>query len=253
MKNSLSVIIPILNEEETVKKVLIEVLKRPEVFEIIVVNDGSTDSSAKIVKSIKNKKIKIISHKKNMGKGVAIRTGIKFAKGKYLIIQDGDLEYYPTDYPKLLKLLEKNQADFVMGTRWGGDNKRGYILAQAGNWYLTTLINLLFNCKLSDSYTCYKVGPRDLWKKLSLKSNRFEIEAEIVTKIVQRGYKIKEVPIRYSPRSFAKGKKINWKDIFKGTKTLIKLRFDKPMFFWFFGLSFWLSFWLQNIQILTDR
>ena len=225
MKNCLSVLVPIFNEEKTIKRVILEVLKRPEVFEIIVINDGSTDYSEEIVKSIRNKKIKIISHKKNMGKGAAIRTGIKSAKGKYLIIQDGDLEYYPSDYPRMLKFLEKDQADFVIGTRWGENNKRGYILAQAGNWYLTALTNLLFNCRLSDSYTCYKVGPLALWKKLNLRSNRFEIEAEIVTKIVRKKYNIREVPIRYNPRSFAKGKKINWRDIFRGTKTLLELRF----------------------------
>lgn len=226
MNNSLSVIVPILNEERTIKKVLLEVLKRSEVYEIIVVDDGSTDSSKEIINNFKNKKIKIFSHKKNMGKGVAIRTGIKAAKGKYLIIQDGDLEYSPSDYPKLLKPLKNNQADFVMGTRWGGNNERGYILAQAGNWYLTTLINILFGCKFSDSYTCYKVGSLSLWKKLKLVSNRFEIEAEIATKIARKKYIIKEVPIKYSPRSFSKGKKINWKDIFRGTKTLFKLRFS---------------------------
>ncbi|MDO8638045.1 MAG: glycosyltransferase family 2 protein [Candidatus Daviesbacteria bacterium] len=225
MKNCLSVIVPIFNEEETINKVLQKVLERPEVYEVVIIDDGSTDSSKEIVKSFNHKKIKFIAHKKNLGKGAAIRTGIKFAKGKYLIIQDGDLEYYPSDYPKMLKILGKNQAEFVMGTRWGKNNKRGYFLAQAGNWYLTTLINLLFGCRLSDSYTCYKVGLLSLWKKLGLVSNRFEIEAEIVTKIVKCRYKIKEVPIRYSPRSFAKGKKINWKDIFRGTKTLIKMRF----------------------------
>lgn len=229
MNNSLSVIVPIFNEEKTIKKILFKVLKRPEVYEIIVVDDGSTDSSREIVKNLNNKKINLLIHKKNLGKGNAIRTGIKFAKGKYLIIQDGDLEYFPSDYPKLLKLLEQNQAEFVMGSRWAKKNKRGYFLAQAGNWYLTTLTNLLFGCKLSDSYTCYKVGPLSLWKKLKLSSNRFEIEAEIVTKIIRNGYKIKEVPIRYNPRSFNKGKKINWKDIFKGTKTLFQLRFNQSL------------------------
>lgn len=226
MKNSLSVIIPVFNEEKTVNNVLKIVLKRPEVFEIIVVDDGSTDSSKKAIQNFKHKKIKFIAHKKNLGKGAAIRTGIKFATGKYLIIQDADLEYYPSDYPKLLKLLKQDQVDFVLGSRWGKSNKRGYFLAQAGNWYLTTLTNLLFNCKLSDSYTCYKVGPLDLWKKLKLKSKRFEIEAEIVTKIIRMGFKIQEIPIKYKPRSFASGKKINWKDIFRGTKTLLKLKFN---------------------------
>lgn len=226
MKNSLSVLMPIFNEEKTVEQALIMVLKRPEVYEIIIVDDGSTDCSREVVKNLRNRKIKMICHKKNMGKGSAIRTGIKSAHGKYLIIQDGDLEYYPSDYPKMLKILEKQQSDFVIGTRWGGNNKRGYALAQLGNWYLTTLTNLLFGCRLSDSYTCYKIGPVNLWKKLKLKSNRFEIEAEIVTKIVQNGYKIQEVPIRYKPRSFKNGKKINWKDIFRGTKTLLELRFS---------------------------
>lgn len=229
-KANLSVLIPVFNEEKTLAKVLAKVLKRNEVYQVIVVDDGSKDQSMNELKLFLKinpnwqKKVITIKHKKNRGKGAAIISGIRKAKGQYLIIQDADFEYFPSDYPKLLKPLKNKEADFVLGNRWGNE-KQGYLLAQMGNRYMNILINVLFGGNLSDSYVCYKVGPLKLWRDLKLKSNGFEIEAEITTKIIRSGYRIREVPIKYLPRTFGDGKKINWQDVIKGTFTLLRFYF----------------------------
>lgn len=225
MNIKLSVVVPVFNEEITLSKILINVLERKEVYEVIVVSDGSTDNSVKVVKSFKDKRIKLISYKKNCGKGFAVRTGIKHASGDYIIIQDADLEYNPSDYSKLLQPLVKRKADFVLGNRW--NNRKGYLLAQLGNWYITALTNILFNLNLSDCYTCYKVGSRGLWQSLGLLSTGFEIEAEIVSKLALKKVRFGEVLISYTPRTFAQGKKIKWKDVVRGTYKLIMVRLGK--------------------------
>lgn len=224
-KVKLSVIIPVFNEEKTLDKILARVLKRKEVYEVIVVDDGSTDRSVNIVKNFKNKRIKLLGYRKNQGKGFAIRLGIKKACGDYIVIQDADLEYNPADFPKLLGPILAGKADFVLGNRW--NSKKGYLLAQLGNWYISALTNILFNLRLSDSYTCYKIGSKDLWQSLNLKSTGFEIEAEVVSKLAIKKVRLGEVLISYDPRTFAQGKKIKWKDVLKGTQKLIKVRLGK--------------------------
>lgn len=229
IRKSLSVIIPFYNEEKTLLKVLKQVLKREEVYEVIAVNDGSRDNSAGVLKKFldSNKalaqKVKVLSHRQNMGKGAAIITGIKAANGQFVIIQDADLEYNPENYPKLMAPLFSGRADFVLSNRWGS-NQRGYLLAQLGNRYMNFVTYFLFGVSLSDCYACYKVGPASLWRKLRLTSSGFEIEVEIIVRLAKLKCKIDEVPIDYTPRTFAAGKKINWKDVIKGTLTLAKLR-----------------------------
>lgn len=237
MKNTpnLSVIIPFYNEEKTLLKVLCEVLKRDEVYEVIAVDDCSEDNSLKVIKSFLasnrryQQKVHILRHKKNLGKGAAIVTGLKQSGGKYTLIQDADLEYNPDDYQKLLEPIKKGGAQFVIGNRWNA-KKRGYLIAQFGNRYMNFLTNLLFGCDLGDSYSGYKLGPTKIWKKLSLKSPGFEIEAEITAKLAREGYKIFEVPIDYRPRLFSEGKKINWRDIVKGTVTLLRIRLKDSIY-----------------------
>ncbi len=227
MQKNLSVIIPVYNEEKTIRKVLDRVLKQKETYEVIIVDDGSKDNSVAVIKDyITNhsfKKIQVFAHKRNQGKGQAIITGIKEAKGDFIIIQDADLEYNPADYPRLLKPLMDNQADFVLGNRWDA-SRRGYLLAQLGNLYMTWLTNILYFKLYNDTYTGYKVGHRKVWTKLNLKSKQFEIEAEITAKLAKFKYKTKDVPIRYNPRTFKQGKKINWRDVVKGSVVLLKLR-----------------------------
>jgi len=225
-----SVIIPVLNEEETLQLIINKLLKEDFVSEIIIVNDGSTDNTKKIINrissSIKKKKIKFIAleHKKTLGKGAAIRTGFKKATGKYVIIQDADLEYYPADYKKLLKYSSKNVV--VYGSRFLKKNPRTYIRTYLGNILITAFCNLLFGSKLTDTYTCYKVLPASIIKSLSLESNGFEIEAEITAKLLKRNIQIIEKPISYKPRSYQEGKKIITKDAFLGAFTLLKIKLN---------------------------
>lgn len=225
MKNSLGVIIPVFNEEKTITKILRKVLERPEVTEVIIVDDGSSDKSVEIIKKINHPLIKLIKHQQNYGKGRAIINGLKKAKAPFIIIQDADLEYHPEDYPNLIKPLLDNQVDFMLGNRW--HSKRGYLLSQLGNRYITFLTNLLFKSNIGDAYTCYKVGPKKIWRKLNLQSNSFEIEAEIVSKLAKNNYRLGETFIKYSPRTFAQGKKIKAKDVLKGTLKLLEVRFLK--------------------------
>jgi len=226
MKPNLSVIIPVYNEEKTIFQVLCKVNQQKEVKEIIIVNDGSYDNTEnevnKFILSHKDiKKSVFVSHGNNQGKGAAIITGLEKVQGEFSIIQDADLEYDPNDYQLLLKCTRKNI--FVFGKRW--HNKRGYLLAQLGNWYMTKITNLLFRSSFEDPYTCYKLGPTKIWKNMQLKSTGFEVEAEITAKLALKNYSVIEVPVKYQPRSFSEGKKINWKDIIKGSFKLFKLRF----------------------------
>lgn len=222
-KNCLSVVISVYNEAKTISKILKKVLKRQEVFEVIIVDDGSSDDSFKKISKFTNQKVRIIKHQKNMGKGAAMQTGIKNAFGKWLIFQDADLELYPKDYKKLLKPLIDQKADFVIGNRW--KNHNGYFLAQTGNRILTTLVNILFGCKVEDSYCGYKVASTKIWKELKLKSLRFEIEAEIIAKVALKKLRISEVDVKYTPRFYKDGKKIRARDVFIGAKKLFILRF----------------------------
>lgn len=214
---------------------VLEQVLRQNILEIIAVDDGSKDRSLKVLENfissnpVFGKKIQVVKHKINCGKGRAIISGLKKSKGKYTLIQDADLEYNPGDYQKMLEPIIKGEADFVIGNRWKA-KKRGYLLAQLGNSYMNFLTNLLFGCRLGDSYSGYKMGPTKVWKKLSLQGYGFEIEAEIAGKLAKGGFKIIEVPIDYRPRTFSQGKKINWKDVVKGTVTLLRIRFKDGIY-----------------------
>lgn len=233
----LSIIIPVFNEEKTVGEILEKVyqIKLPKKFtkEILVINDGSTDNSAfKIQNSEFGKKIRLITHQKNLGKGAAVRTGIKHATGGFIIIQDSDLEYDPQDYQKLLEpVLEKN-AKVVFGTRlknyplnFWGRNKAVLPTHLMANKFLTILTNILYGSKLTDMETGYKLIESKLLKKIKLKSHRFDFEPEVTAKILKLKIPIVEIPIKVRPRTYREGKKIGWKDGFIAIWTLIKYRF----------------------------
>lgn len=220
----LSVIIPVYNEERTVCDIIKKVLEQKNIFEILVIDDGSQDNSVQQVKKLNSKKIKLIQHQLNQGKGAAVITGINFAAGDLVIIQDADLELDPNDYPVLIEPILKKRADFVVGNRW--KNYHNFSILRLGNHYLTFLIKILFNTQIGDLYSCYKVGSLKIWRKLNLSSQRFEIEAEIVAKLALLGFKIDEVPINYNPRKYNEGKKIKFIDAFKGTYKLLQIRFS---------------------------
>ena len=213
---TISILIPCYNEEKNIIEILIKVnqvkinnIKK----EIIVIDDCSKDKSLKILK--KNKKLYsiLITHKKNLGKGAAIKSALEKATGDYIIIQDADLEYDPNEYKKLLDYLIKNNCDVVYGTRF--QNKKynqGYLVNRLANYFLTFLFNLKTKSKLTDINTCYKLFKKDVLKDLELVENRFGLDPEITLKLTKKNIKIEEIPITYKPRSKKEGKKINVKD-----------------------------------------
>jgi glycosyltransferase involved in cell wall biosynthesis len=230
----LSIIVPVYNEEKTVKKILNKVKKvrLPNLIEkeIIVVDDGSQDETPSILNNISG--IKVINHKTNKGKGAAVRTGIETAKGDIILIQDADLEYNPDDYPRLLEPILKDKAEVVYGSRLKnyplrivGKRKTPLITHYLGNKLLTLITNLLYGNGLTDMETCYKVFTKEVLKPIKLNANRFDFEPEITAKILKAGYKICEVPIKVQPRGYDEGKKITWRDGIGAAWTLIKYRF----------------------------
>lgn len=230
----LSIIIPVFNEEKTIQELLKRVsrakLPNKILSEIIVINDGSTDQTLKILKKIKI--IKLLNHQKNSGKGAAIRTGLNFAKGDIIIIQDADLEYNPNDFSKLLQPIINNESKIVYGTRlinyplriWG-KNKTALPTHLIANWVLTFMTNMIYGSNITDMETCYKVFKKEVLKNFSLNSNGFEIEPEITAKVLKKGYLIYEVPIKVTPRTKKEGKKIKSIDGFKAIWALFKYRF----------------------------
>ncbi len=216
----ISIIIPAYNEEKTILNVLNSVRQafNDIPYEIIVINDGSSDKTHNICLTYKD--IVYIPLAQNKGKGFALRTGFAHAKGSFIAIQDADTEYNP----KILKQLCNDiQEDTVIyGKR---DRKQGYFLNKIGNAFLSWTCNILYNSNLFDIYTCYKIIPIEIVKSLALTSNGFEIEAEITAKLLRNGVPIKEIPITYTPRSFKDGKHIRARDALTGIWTLIKNKF----------------------------
>ena len=223
----LSIIIPVFNEKNTILKILkqVEDVKLNNIQkEIIIVDDFSTDGTREILKNLK--KHKVLFHEKNMGKGSALKTGYDNATGEIILNQDADLEYNPEDYNKLLEPILNNETKVIYGSRMLGKHKDMYSLHFFGNKFLTLATNLIYNCKITDMETGYKVFTKDVIENLNLKARRFDFEPEITAKILKRGYKIKEVPIDFvNPRGFNEGKKITWKDGVKHFLYLFKYRF----------------------------
>ncbi len=228
----LSIIIPCYNERQTIASILklIDAVNLGSVKkEIIIVDDRSNDGTTSILKKYPPKKYKVFYHKKNSGKGAAIRTGLKNVTGDIVLIQDADLEYDPRDYPKLIEPIIKGKAQVVYGSRERNrQNKRhsGWSF-YAGGLFLTWLTNLLYGSKLTDEATCYKAFDANLIRKIPLQCQRFEFCPEITAKVLRRGIKIAEVPIAYHPRTTQDGKKIRLRDGIEAIWTLIKYRFTK--------------------------
>jgi glycosyltransferase involved in cell wall biosynthesis len=219
----LSIIIPAFNEAATIKDVIDAVKALKIDKEIIVVDDGSTDGTREILN--KTPDIKAVFHEKNAGKGAAIRTGLVYAAGDAVCIQDADLEYDPADIPSLLERLEKGGVDAVFGSRFLKENPNIYRRYLLGNKFITWLINLLFGTSYTDTYTGYKLIKKNVFDTLSVRSWRYEMEAEISIKLKKMGYKVVELPINYRPRTLKEGKKIGWPDALKGALTALRLRF----------------------------
>jgi len=220
----LSIIIPVYNEEITIKEVLTKVLKQTLIREVIVIDDGSKDKTLDVLKKIKSQdsKVKIILHPENLGKGAAIRSGISKVTGDYLLIQDADLEYDPEDYKYLIK--KASQKKVIYGSRLLTKNPHAYRSTYLGNVLITKFCNLLFGTRLTDSYTCYKLLPTKIARSLNLSSNGFEIEAEITGSLAKRKIPIEEVPISFKPRTYKEGKKIKTQDALKGFLMFLKIK-----------------------------
>ena len=231
----LSIIIPAYNEEKTILNVIKKVkeVKIGDVVkEIIVVDDCSRDNTKNILSKIKDKSVKILYHKKNMGKGAAIRTALEHSTGGIISIQDADLEYDPKNVVKLVQPILRGKSDVVYGSRFLGKKVSFFGLRKIpiplhwiGNRGLTFITNLLYNGSITDMETGCKVFRKSVVNRMKLKAKRFDFEPEITAKILKRGYKIKEIPIDFKPRSFNEGKKITWRDGIKAAYYLLKYRF----------------------------
>ena len=234
----LSIIMPVFNEEKTVRKIIkrIDDLRISDIEkEIIIVDDGSTDATASELRTsnFELRNLKIFSHRKNLGKGAAVRTGIKNATGMYIVIQDADLEYNPEDIKKLIKPIAENKAKVVYGTRlnrlpnlFKDEKKLIFLIHYLGNRFLSLLTSILYKQWITDMETCYKLFPREAVLDLNIRAKGFDFEPEITSKLLKRGYRILEIPITTIPRSYSEGKKLNtFRDGIKALWTLLKYRF----------------------------
>ena len=226
----LTIIIPVFNERATVLEVLDRVGAINLDMEIIVVDDGSTDGTGELLAERargSGRTITLVRHATNRGKGAALAAGLARATGDYVLVQDADLEYNPSDYSKLLAVAETRHAVAVYGSRFEITPSRMSRLNVIGNRMLTGLTNLLYGSALTDMETCYKLIRRDVLEEIGITCNRFDVEPEITAKLLMRGVTIHEVPISYSGRSFAEGKKISWIDFLSAVWTLVRLRVSR--------------------------
>jgi glycosyltransferase involved in cell wall biosynthesis len=227
----LSVIVPVLNEERTLRQILDRLLAVPVVHEAIVVDDGSTDRTAAIVEEYvaraNGPQVVLLKHEKNRGKGAAIRSGLVAVTGEVVTIQDGDLEYDPADFVPMLEHFEKG-ARVVYGSRLLGRNTFSYKRFYYGGRLLSVLSNLLYGLRITDEPTCYKMFETGLMRRMDLECDGFEFCPEATAKAARLGAEIIEIPISYSPRSLAEGKKIRWWDGVIAIWTLLRYRFWGP-------------------------
>ena len=224
----ISVIIPVYNEERTIAEIVARVQAVDMETEIIIVDDGSTDGTAAQLKTIDRAfdNVSIFEHEKNYGKGAALRTGFAAASGEIIIIQDADLEYDPRDYDTLLVPILDGRADVVYGSRFlGGPQRVLFFWHYVGNKLVTLLCDAFSNLNLSDMETGYKVFKKEVLADITLKSNRFGFEPEFTMKIAKKGFRIYEVPISYSGRTYEEGKKIGWLDGVSAIFTILWYRF----------------------------
>lgn len=223
----ITIIIPVFNEMHTIEELVRRVKAQNVAGEILIVDDGSTDGTRQILESMDGTgEVSVIYHERNLGKGAAVRTGIKNATGDILLIQDADLEYDPRDYASLLKPIEEELADVVYGSRFLGAARRPVMFwHMVANKMLTFLTNVLYNTILTDMETGYKVFKKEVVEGLNLRANRFDFEPEFTAKILKRKVRVFEVPIVFNPRDYSEGKKIGIKDAFQAVWSLLKYRF----------------------------
>ena len=224
---TLTVIIPVFNEERTIERVVRAVAAVDLDKEIVVVDDASTDRTPDILEKLASEGlIRRFRQDRNQGKGAAVRTGISEARGDICVIQDADLEYQPRDFPELIRPILEMDADAVYGSRFMGPHRVFLYWHYAANRLLTWMTNLLYDTMLTDMETGYKAVRTHILRDMNLKSNTFDIEPEITAKLFKRGHKVFEVPITYNGRTYAEGKKIRAKDAVLALVALIRFRFS---------------------------
>jgi glycosyltransferase involved in cell wall biosynthesis len=240
-----SIIMPVYNEQKTIETILERVKKIEIPKELIIVDDGSTDGTREWLyehygqaiadgqecrenscESLADRlQVRVLTHQINQGKGAALRTGFQHARGEIVIVQDADLEYSPEDYPLLLEPLITDQADVVYGSRFlGASEGKWPLISFLGNKIFTALTNAATGLSLTDVWTGYKVFKKEILEDISLEESRFEMELELTLKVAQRNWRVMEVPISYTPRSKAEGKKIRWRDGLQSIKALCRYR-----------------------------
>jgi glycosyltransferase involved in cell wall biosynthesis len=226
---TLSIVIPAFNEEKTIETILDRVMSvdlNTIKKEIVIVNDCSRDGTARKIDELAEKfpEVRAFHHHVNQGKGAALRTGIQHCTGDWVIIQDADLEYDPQEYPLLLEPILQDKADVVYGSRFlgTGAHRVVYYWHSMGNWFLTSLSNMLTNLNLTDMETCYKLFRREIIQKIQIEEGRFGFEPEITAKIARMHCRIYEVGISYHGRTYEEGKKIGWKDGFRAIACILK-------------------------------
>ncbi|MGH8093197.1 MAG: glycosyltransferase family 2 protein [Chthoniobacterales bacterium] len=225
----LSVVMPVYNEAATVERVIAKVLAQPMVAELVAVDDCSNDGSERVLEALRSRETRLVvaRHETNRGKGAALQTGFALAKAAVVIVQDADLEYDPEEYPRLLRPILDGRAAVVYGSRFIGSEEHRvlYFWHSLGNRFLTLLSNMATNLNLTDMETGLKAFRRDVLQQIKIQENRFGFEPEITAKVAQLGVPIYEVAISYSGRTYAEGKKVNWKDGLVALKCIFKYNF----------------------------
>ena len=225
----LSVLMPLYNEQASAERVVLTVLEQRPVLELIVVDDGSTDKTWDLLEGLGRgqARLKLLRHERNQGKGAALRTALKHATAPVVIIQDGDLEYNPSEYYLVLSPILSGKADVVYGSRFigSGAHRVLYYWHSVGNKFLTTLSNIATNLNLTDMETCYKAFRRPVLERIALEEDRFGFEPEITAKISKLKLRVYEVAISYYGRTYEEGKKVNWKDGLSALRCILKYNF----------------------------